>query len=124
MRTDIKWLWLGMGGLIAGFINGMLGAGGGIIVIFVLTRMLGDSITEKNAVFAHALCVMLPLSLLTCILYGARGHMTLEGFGVFALPAILGGLCGGALLGRLGDRAMRRGFAGLVIISGILLMVR
>ena len=112
------------GGLAAGFINGLLGAGGGIVVVFVLTKVLGDSISKGNAVFGNALCVMLPISILTCSLYARQGYMSLEGFGIFVIPALLGGLAGGVLLGRLDTSFLKKSFAGLVIISGIILMVR
>ena len=112
------------GGFAAGFVNGVLGAGGGIIVVFILTKLLGKSISEKNAVFGNALCVMLPISILTCALYAKRGYMSFDSFGVFAIPAILGGLAGGVLLGRLDTSLLKKGFAGLVIISGIIMMVR
>ncbi len=112
------------GGLAAGFLNGLLGAGGGIVVIFVLTKLLGDSITRKNAVYGNALCVMLPISVLTCAMYASRGYMSLGGFGAFVLPALLGGLAGGVLLGRLDASFIKKCFAGLVIVSGIILMVR
>ena len=113
-----------LGGLAAGFVNGLLGAGGGIIVIYVLTRTFGEEIAKKNAVFGYALCVMLPISVLTCALYASRGYMSPEGFGVFAIPALLGGFLGGVLLGRLDTAFLKKSFAGLVIISGIIMMVR
>ena len=119
-----KLLPLATAGIGAGFVNGLLGAGGGIVVIFALTKLIGDDILQKNAVFGNALCVMLPISVLTCVLYAARGYMRLEGFGVFAIPALLGGLAGGLLLGKLDSAMLKKGFAGLVIISGIILMVR
>ena len=113
-----------LGGLAAGFVYGLLGAGGGIIVIYVLTRTFGEEIAKKNAVFGNALCVMLPISVLTCALYASRGYMSPEGFGVFAIPALLGGFLGGVLLGRLDTAFLKKSFAGLVIISGIIMMVR
>jgi uncharacterized membrane protein YfcA len=47
-----------------------------------------------------------------------------EGFGAFALPAVLGGIGGGLLLGRLSTGALKKLFGGLVILSGILLIIR
>ena len=93
-------------------------------MIYVLTKLLGEDIMKKNAVFGNALCVMLPISALTCALYASRGYMGLDGFGVFAIPAILGGLVGGILLGKLDTSFLKKSFAGLVIISGIIMMVR
>ena len=123
MRGDRRWMLL-VGGLAAGFVNGLLGAGGGIIVIFVLTKFFGEDIAKNNAVFGNALCVMLPISVLTCVMYASRGYMSPEGFGVFAIPALLGGLLGGALLGRIDTVFLKKSFAWLVIISGIIMMVR
>ena len=123
MRGSKFWL-LAAAGLGAGFVNGLLGAGGGIIVIFALTKLIGGDILQKNAVFGNALCVMLPISVLTCVMYAERGYMSLGGFGVFAIPALLGGLVGGLVLGKLDTAMLKKGFAGLVIISGIILMVR
>ncbi len=113
-----------LAGLAAGVVNGLLGAGGGIITVFALTKIYKDKMSEKNDVFAHALCVMLPLSLLSCTLYLIRGSFSAEGFGVFVLPAVLGGAIGGFLLDKLRATVLRRLFATLVIISGILLIVR
>jgi uncharacterized membrane protein YfcA len=113
-----------LGGIAAGFVNGLLGAGGGIITVFVLSKTYKEQMSEKNDVFAHALCVMLPLSLLSCFIYLARGRFTTSGFGLFVLPAVLGGLIGGLLLGKLKARFVRRLFSLLVILSGIILIVR
>ncbi len=115
---------LALAGILAGFANGLLGAGGGIITVFALSKVMSGQMNGKNDTFANALCVMLPLSLLSCIIYAARGHMSVSGFGVLILPAIVGGVIGGLLLGRLKAVFMKRLFSGLVIISGILLIVR
>ena len=111
-------------GVLAGFINGLLGAGGGIIVVFALNKLMKRELTNKNAVFAHALCVMLPLSILSCAMYALSGNVSLDGFEKFVLPAALGGLLGGLLLGKLNTRLMKRAFALLVMLSGALLRVR
>lgn len=115
---------LALAGLLAGFINGLLSAGGGIVIVLALSKLLGDTLEHKNDVFANALCVMLPLSLFSCLLYALKGNLITEGFGVFALPAILGGAVGGALLGKLKAAFVKKLFAALVIVSGILLIVR
>ncbi len=110
-------------GLGAGFVNGFLGAGGGIIVVFAVSRLLCDT-HDKNTAFATALCVMLPLSGVSALIYALRGNINLDGFGVFAVPAIIGGAVGGLLLGKLRADFVKRLFSALVVISGILLIVR
>ena len=111
-------------GFAAGIANGLLGAGGGTVIVFGISMVLEDALTNSNDVFATALCVMLPVSAVSCIIYALRGHITTQGFGVFALPAILGGAVGGLLLGKLRARWIKKLFAVLVVISGILLIIR
>ena len=118
------WIKLGLAGLAAGVINGLLSAGGGIVVVIAMSRLLGDTLENKNDIFANALCVMLPLSLFSCMIYALDGDLVTQGFGVFALPAIIGGAAGGALLGKLRAAFVKKLFAALVIISGMLLIVR
>ena len=123
-KANSKWWLLAFGGLLAGTVNGLLGAGGGIIIIFALNKILGEKALDKNGAFATALCIMLPISILSVFIYSARGHVSMEGFGVFIIPALLGGAVGGLLLGKLKASFIKKLFAGLVIISGILLIVR
>lgn len=111
-------------GLAAGFVNGLLGAGGGIIIVFALSRILPEMADDKNGAFAAALCVMLPISVLSCAVYASRGSMSAEGFGIFILPALIGGAVGGILLGRIYSVFLKKLFSALVAVSGIILIVR
>lgn len=111
-------------GILAGFLNGFLGAGGGIVIVFALSKMFPEKSVDKNGEFATALCVMLPVSVLSAIIYSARGHMSLEGFGIFIIPAVIGGAVGGLLLGKLSSATVKRLFAALVVVSGIILIIR
>lgn len=123
-KDNSKWWLLALFGLLAGTVNGLLGAGGGIVIIFALNKVLGEKALDKNGAFATALCIMLPISLLSVIIYSSRGHVSMEGFGVFIIPALLGGAVGGILLGRLKTTFVKKLFAGLIIVSGIMLIVR
>ena len=53
-----------------------------------------------------------------------RATIKLGGFGAFILPAIVGGVIGGYLLNRINTVLLKRLFAVLVVVSGILLIVR
>lgn len=117
-------LFLAVGGLLAGFANGLLGAGGGIVAVFALSAVIGDELGDRRDLYANALCVMLPISVVSCIRYALAGHLRTEGFGVYVIPAVLGGICGGVLLGRLKASFLKKLFGALVIWSGILLILR
>ena len=111
-------------GLLAGFANGLLGAGGGIVAVFAFARFLRSGEYERRDLYANALCVMLPISAVSCLRYAAAGHLVTEGFGIYALPAIFGGVVGGILLGRIQASLLKKLFGLLVIYSGVMLIVR
>ena len=111
-------------GIAAGTLNGLLGAGGGIIIVYAVTRLKLCTEGDKNGAFSTALCVMLPVSIVSCLIYILRGHISLQGFGVFVLPAVIGGALGGILLGRIKPDILKKAFAGLIVISGIILIMR
>lgn len=115
---------LSLGGLLAGFANGLLGAGGGILAVFTLSAVLKEELESGPDLYANALCVMLPISAVSCLRYAMAGNLRTEGFGIYVLPAVLGGVLGGVLLGRLKASGLKKLFGTLVIWSGILLMIR
>jgi len=123
-KSTIDLLLLCGGGFLAGVANGLLGAGGGVIIIFALTRLLSGENLDKRDIFANALCVIFVLSLVSFVIYAIRGSVDLAGFAPYAIPAVVGGLIGGLLLGKLSTTLLHRVFAALLVYSGIMLMVR
>ena len=115
---------LPLSGALCGILNGLLGAGAGIVAVWALGRGLEDKLEDGRDLFANALCVTLPISAVSCLGYALRGDLSTEGIGLYILPAILGGALGGALLGRLRLGAVRTLFSALVVVSGILLIIR
>ena len=111
-------------GFLSGLANGLLGAGGGIIIVYAMRHELRKSDCDTRDIFANALCVMLPISALSCILYAKSGNLSVSGLGVYILPAIFGGLAGGILLGKIKTSFLKKLFAALVIYSGITLMIK
>ena len=117
-------IFLAVAGLLAGVANGLLGAGGGIVAVFALSHFLRGAGYERRDLFANALCVMLPISAVSCVRYALAGHLVTDGFGVYVLPCLIGGLIGGILLGKLKASLLKKLFGALVIYSGVLLIIR
>lgn len=117
------WLFITAGGIASGFINGLLGAGGGIIIVFVLSKLFNYH-AEPRDIFANALCVMLPVSFVSCIIYATRGKVSFDAFPPLIIPAIAGGVIGALLLCKIKTGALKKLFAVLVIISGIILILK
>ena len=121
--ADKKWF-IPLAGFLAGGINGLLGAGGGIIVVFALTYALKGKEADAREVFANALCVMLPVSAVSCIIYAVKGNIITEGFGIYVIPAIIGGAAGAILLGVIKVNLLKKIFALLIIYSGIMMVIK
>lgn len=77
-------------GGLAGLLNGLFGAGGGLVLVPLFTAWIG--IEEKNA-FATSIAVILPLSIVSYVLFCIQGG----NIWYDALPYLLGGIIGGAL---------------------------
>lgn len=122
-KLKIKRRYLILGGLAAGVANGLLGAGGGIIIVWILQKAIGDLTGDSRDVFANALAVMLPISAVSAISYAAAGSMPRDNMTRFILPAILGGLVGAYLLDRLSIESVKTLFCVLVVLSGIIMVI-
>ena len=126
-RKALKRLWIiVIGGVLAGFFNGLLGAGGGIAVVLALSFALGRDEETRRSIYANALCVMLPLSVLTLITYARWGGVAQGFLGEDYLWVLLGGAAGGILggvvLGRLRSSMTDSLFAILTVVSGVLML--
>lgn len=86
-----------LGGVGVGLLNGLLGAGGGMLTVPLL-ELLG---IEGRRSHATSLAVILPLSLVSALLYWRRGWFS----PLLALPYLPGGLAGAAAGGLLLARA-------------------
>ena len=116
-----------IGGLLAGLCNGLLGAGGGIVLVLALSAALSDDEDSRQSLYANALCVMLPLSLLTLATYALRGDIP-DGFlgadyALLLLGAAIGGLLGALITDKLSSRALKKIFAALTVLAGVLMVI-
>lgn len=105
-----------LSGGAAGALNGLFGAGGGILLVPLLLR--AHKLPAQKA-FATSLAIILPLSLVTLAVYGLRGQLTWQG----ALPYLAGGAVGGFFAGKYLKRMpvvwLRRLFGALLVLSGL-----
>lgn len=107
-------------GFAAGFCNGLLGAGGGILLVLSLGALFGKTAANGRRFFTTALSVMLPLSVLSVRHYTAAGFRLPNAPWPF-VGAAVGGVLGALLLSRLSWKILRRVFAAVVLLSGVLL---
>lgn len=119
-----KLILLGLGGLLGGIANGLLGAGGGIVMTFALETAFTDEELPRRDLFANVIAAALPITALSAVIYGLRGDIKVNSFGEFVIPAVIGGLVGALLLDRIKTSLIKRIFALIVIWSGIYMILK
>ena len=130
MTSSKRLLIASSGALAAGVANGLLGAGGGIILVFALTRSFFGITQNQSPVYtsrdvmATSMSVMLPISAVSAFRYALKGAVDSSLALSIALPAVLGGILGGFLLCKLKEKFITKLFAFLVIYSGITMIAR
>jgi len=109
-----------IGGTIGGFINGLLGAGGGIILLWVLARLnpeKGGNAVRDN--FAAVVLTVLILSCASAVTYSAKNGIDTKSLLTLAVPGMAGGVLGAYLTDRLNTDILKLVFSILIIIAGV-----
>ena len=103
-------------GAVAGAINGLFGAGGGMILIPALTAWTD---TKDDQVFPNSVSIILPICIVSLSVTAAKTGIPFRE----ALPYLLGGIPGGIIAcltdQKIPTKWLHRIFGGLIIWGGI-----
>lgn len=107
-------------GLFIGFVNGFLGAGGGMLLVPVLTLLLhfNSKVAHSTAVF-----VIAPISLISGITYIIKGVVDWKILLPVAIGTLIGGVVGTFLLKKLKSDIINIIFWCVMIFSGVWMLV-
>ena len=103
-------------GALAGLVNGLMGAGGGTVLVLLLTEWCG--LTERDAC-ATSVAVIAPFCAVSAVLMLSADAAPAEGILVYCLGGLAGGILGGLLLGRIPTGILMRLFGALMILAGL-----
>ena len=106
--------------VVAGLINSLLGAGGGMVAVPLLKKA---GLNQKKAQ-ANAIAVILPITLLSAAVYMYNGHVTVSDALPYIPGGILGAFIGTKLLKKLSNKWLKRIFGGFMLWAGIRLLMR
>mgnify|MGYP001362343818 CR=1 FL=1 len=106
-------------GAIAGLLNGLFGAGGGMVVV----PMLGHWGLPADRAHATSIAVILPLSLLSSLLYFSMGYIRFANALPYLPLGLVGAMIGGKILPKIQSVWLHRIFGVLVLYSAIRLLV-
>ena len=108
-----------LAGGAAGLTCGLFGAGGGMLLVPLLVHLCH---LESRTAFASALSIMLPISVVSLLVYHLSGGLPLRA----SLPYLAGGALGGLLAGlcykRIPTRFLHRAMGLLILWGGLRLL--
>ena len=123
MLANLPWVALSILGLAVGFLSGLLGIGGGVIMVPGLVLLM--KMTQQNAQ-AISLAVMVPVALWGSFRYFNSPGLTFDVrmVALLVVLALLGTSLGTALALYLSPGMLRKVFAVALILMGGWMLVR
>lgn len=107
-------------GAVIGFVNGLFGGGGGMILVPYLNKTLK---LEQKKSQATALFVILPLSIISAIVYMTRQAIDFSVGWPVIIGIVIGGVIGAVALKKLRNNTLQILFVILMIVSGVWMLV-
>jgi uncharacterized membrane protein YfcA len=104
-------------GLAAGFLSGLVGIGGGIIIVPALVLLLG--FTQKQAQGTSLGIMLLPIGILAVMQYYKQGYINVNYVLIVAAAFVAGGFLGSKLSLSLSDEKMKKVFAVILFVISI-----
>lgn len=107
-------------GVAVGLVNGVFGAGGGMLAVPILKK---SGLEQKNA-HANAVAVILPITVISAVLYLVRGTVTLNDSFTYIPTGLIGSVIATFLLKNFSNKLLQKIFAVFMIYAGIRLLIR
>ena len=107
-------------GLLIGAVNGLFGAGGGIIAVPLLQKMG----LEKKEAHANAVAVILPISILSAGVYLLKGYVEFSAALPYIPAGVIGAFLGTYCLKKISPVLLKRIFGIFIIYAGVRLLLR
>lgn len=117
IKKHLKSASLGVG---IGLVNGVFGAGGGMLAVPLLKK---SGLNQKSA-HANAVAVILPITVISAILYLVKGNVSLSDSLYFIPTGVLGSVIATFLLKKFTNRWLQKIFAVFMIYAGVCLLTR
>lgn len=103
-------------GFTVGLVNGVFGSGGGTVLVPCLVFLMG---IEDHKAHATAISIILPLSIISSIIYFKYDVVDLTLTLKVAIGSVLGALTGSCVLNRFSINALRKIFGIFMILAAV-----
>ncbi|MCX6265424.1 MAG: sulfite exporter TauE/SafE family protein [Bacteroidetes bacterium] len=108
-------------GLVAGFISGLIGIGGGVFIVPALVMLLGYS--QKAAQGTSLGILLLPVGIIAVYKYYQHGYLNPGSVLVMAGAFVVGSLLGSQLAMSWSDQLVKKAFAIILLIISLKMLV-
>ena len=106
--------------ILIGTVNSLLGAGGGLLCVPYLRS---QGLSQQKAQ-ATSIAVILPLSILSALLYARGSLFEMHAAAVFLLPGIAGAVIGGIFLKKIPAKALKLIFSLFMLYCAVRMFFR
>jgi hypothetical protein len=107
-------------GLAAGFLSGLFGVGGGILIVPGLVLVMH---MDQRVAHGTSLAAIIAIAPLGVVGFAIHHQVDWAAAALISLGAVAGAVAGTALLNRVSQRALRMGFAVFLVAAGVRLLV-
>lgn len=118
---------VGLSGLIAGTVAGLLGVGGGIVLVPVLYQALGflgvDEAVRMPLAVGTSLATIIPTSIRSTLSHNKKGAVDWSVLRTWALPTLAGVLIGTWLVNLIGGKGLTAVFATGAGVLGLFMLL-
>ncbi len=108
------------GGLLIGVVNGLFGAGGGIIAVPLLKK--GGM--QTHTAHASSVAIILPLSVFSLILYIIYGRLKLADGAPYIISGLVGAVGGSLFLKKISGKILHAAFGAMMIYAGVRMFLK
>ncbi len=108
-------------GLIAGFVGGTMGVGGGIVMVPAMIYILG--LTQHQAQGTSLATMLAPIGILAVVNYYRDGYVNFRFAIILALTFIIGSWLGSKMAVNLPDKVLKQIFGGLILLMGARMII-
>ena len=110
----------GFEGILIGAVNGLFGAGGGMLAVPLLKKG-GMEVKESHA---NAVAVILPITVVSGIIYLWKGYVSFSDALPYIPAGVVGAVLGTLVLKKISPLWLKRIFGGFMVYAGIRLILR
>jgi len=108
-------------GVLVGFVNGFLGAGGGMLLVPCIIPLLK---MDTKVAHATAILIILPICVISGVIYALKGAFDFNIFWPCLLGTVVGGVLGTFILSKLKNNIITSIFSVVMIAAGVIMIVK